>query len=509
MRHAFARREHSMDNPTQRAPETVLSSAIRRPDERPHTIPALKEWYPGSTPYAFRAQARILIDPASSPELEMVGAVLADDIEHLTRLRLPVLVSTEAQPGDLLLRLDPSEDTPGAEGYTLSITSTGLISARTRQGVFNGTRTWVQLLRQATILPGGIARDWPQYPERSLMVDLGRKYFSLNWLYNHIRDLAYLKYNFFHVHLSDTGGFRLESERHPEIVSPHHYTREQLHALLELARGYHITIVPEIDMPAHMGAILAAHPDVQLVSATGRRRPGDIDVSKDASYQLLQDLLEEYLPLFPGPYWHLGADEYLLWEVYENYPQLLAYARQRYGPGANPQDSSLGLINWANEIVKSYGKVTRTWNDGLHGGAAVTAARDIVAEHWYHTGSSPQEIVARNQSIMNCNADYLYYVLHQHDHWRARPDALYESFEPHLFHGLHTIDPQHPRLLGAKLHVWCDKPELETEEQVAEGIRCPLRSLAQKNWGSPALTAGYDAFVPIIERVGRAPGYGP
>jgi hexosaminidase len=339
------------------------------------------------------------------------------------------------------------------------------------------------------------------------MVDMGRKYFSLTWLQNHIRDLAYLKYNFFHFHLSDNDGFRLESERHPEIVSPQHYTKEQMRSLIELARRYQITIVPEIDMPGHMEAILAAHPDLQLVSATGRRRPGDIDLSKDASYQLLQDLLEEYIPLFPGPYWHLGADEYILWEVYENYPQLLAYARRRYGPGAKAKDSYLGFVNWAHEIVKSYGKVTRVWNDGLHNGAAVTVASDIIFEHWYHAGPSPQEIVARGQSIMNCNADYLYYVLHRHEHWRASPGALYESFAPHLFHGLGTIDPLHAHLLGAKLHVWCDKPGRETEEQVAEGIRCPLRSLAQKNWGSPPLTTAYDAFVPIIERIGRAPGY--
>jgi hexosaminidase len=496
-----------MDNAAKSMPETGPSSAAGCADARPCTIPALKKWYAGGDAYAFSPQARILIDPVSLSQSEPVGAVLADDIEQLTGVRLPVLAVTAAQPGDIVLQLDSGEDTPGAEGYTLAIASAGLIRARTGQGLFNGTRTWLQLLRQATTVPGGTARDWPDYPERSLMVDLGRKYFSLAWLQNHIRELAYLKYNFLHLHLSDNDGFRLESERHPEMVSPQHYTKEQMRSLVELARRYQITIVPEIDMPAHMEAILAAHPDLQLVSATGRRRPGDVDLSKDASRQLVQDILEEYIPLFPGPYWHIGADEYILWEVYENYPQLLACARRRHGPGANARDSYLGFINWAHEIAKSHGKVTRAWNDGLHDGAAVVVVGDIVLEHWFHAGPSPQEIVARGHSIMNCNADYLYYVLHRHEHWRASPGPLYEAFEPHRFHGLGTIDPLHARLLGAKLHVWCDKPEQETEEQVAEGIRCPLRSLAQKNWGSPALTAAYDAFVPIIERIGRAPGY--
>jgi hexosaminidase len=498
-----------MDNTANSSPEPVSSSTTGRADERPHTIPAVKEWSPGSAAYAFSSQTRILLAPASSQQVEMIGDVLADDIERLTELRLPVRVATEARPGDIVLQLDSAEETLGAEGYTLSIAPTSSIRARTGQGLFNGTRTLLQLLRQGTTVRGGVARDWPDAPERGLMVDMGRKNFSVRWLEHHIRELAFLKYNFFHFHLSDNDGFRLESERHPEMVSPDHYTKEQMSSLIELARRYHITIVPEIDMPGHMNPILAAHPDLQLVSATGRRWPGDIDLSKEASYQLLQDLLDEFIPLFPGPYWHIGADEYIRLDVYENYPQLMTYARHRYGPRANAKDSYLGFVNWANEIVKAHGKVTRAWNDGLHSGAAVTAASDIIVEHWFHAGLSPQELVARGHAIMNCNADYLYYVLHRHEHWRAAPDALYHAFEPQRFHGLGAIDPLHPRLLGAKLHVWCDKPERETEEQVTEGIRCPLRSLAQKNWGSPPLTTAYDTFLPIIEHIGRAPGYAP
>src|SRR5262245_22467228 len=105
-----------MDNTMPSTPETVSSFTAGRTDERPYTIPALKEWSPGSTAYVFRSQARILIDPASAPHGEMAGAVLADDLEHLTGQRLPVLVATGAQPGDVVLRLDPLEDTPGTEG---------------------------------------------------------------------------------------------------------------------------------------------------------------------------------------------------------------------------------------------------------------------------------------------------------------------------------------------------------------------------------------------------------
>ncbi len=487
----------------------VLSAAIMltdehiQKDERPHTIPALKEWRSGDTAYVFGAHARILLDP----RLEETGTVLVDDIQRLTGFRLPLLTDTIPQPGDIVLALDPAADMPGDEGYVLEIAAHIEIRASSARGIFNGTRTVLQLLRQGASICAGVARDWPDYPERSLMVDMGRKYFSLAWLENHIRDLAYLKYNYFHFHLSDNYGFRLESERHPEIVSPEHYTKAEICRLIELARRYHITIVPEIDMPGHMDAILAAHPELQLVSVAGKRRAGDIDLSQDASYQLMRDLLEEYLPLFPGPYWHIGADEYIMFDTYEHYPQLLDYARQHYGPEASPKDTYLGFVNWANEIVKSHGKITRAWNDGLHGGVAVTVANDIIYEHWHRSALEPGEIVELDLYIMNGNADYLYYVLGNGHHWRARPDALYGHFEPQLFHGPASLSLPHPRHLGAKLHVWCDDPSRETEEQIAEGIECSLRALAQKNWGSAELVADYARFLPIIERIGRAPGY--
>src|SRR5258708_2111996 len=134
------------------------------------------------------------------------------------------------------------------------------LSASTEDGVFYGTWTLLQLLKQGLTLKGGVARDWPDYPQRGLMIDVGRQYFSVPWLESHIRDLAYLKYNFFHLHFSDNFGFRLESERHPEIVSTQYYTKAEIHALHTLANKYHVTIVPEIDVPGHLDAALLTHP---------------------------------------------------------------------------------------------------------------------------------------------------------------------------------------------------------------------------------------------------------
>lgn len=437
------------------------------------------------------------------------GTVLATDLRMLTGLEVPVVENenlSATQEGDIILTLDTSTTEPGAEGYRIDITDHIIISALDEHGIFNGTRTLLQLLKHDRTLQSGSARDWPSHPERGLMIDVGRKYFSLPWLESHVRELAYLKYNYLHIHLSDAYGFRLQSERHPEIVALQHYSKDEIRELIELAQMYSITIVPEIDMPGHMDAILKLHPELQLTSSKGVIKRGDIDLSQDASYRLMQDILEEFLPLFPGPYWHIGANEYIRQEDYADFPSLLTYAQQHYGPDANARDTYLGFVNWANDIVKSHGKITRAWSDGLYGGKAVQVATDVIYEYWLKSSLTPQEIIARGLILTSENAGYLYYVPGLD--WQAPADIIYEVFDPHILREQTVRVPLHQRNLGARLRLWSDYPERETENQIAEGIMHSLRSLAQKNWGSARLVANYNSFLPIITRIGHAPGYG-
>jgi len=494
---------------------------------RPHTIPALKQWDANTATYRFGSGSRIILHNA---QLAETGSVFAEDLRLLSGLVIPVFQDTQSQAGDIVLTLSDANRKQRTQSYYLEITDQVKISAQTDDDVFSGTRTVLQLLKQDFALAGGIAYDWPDYPQRSLMVDVGRQYFSLAWLESHFRDLAYLKYNLFHLHFSDNFGFRLESERHPEIVSQQYYTKAEIQALHDLARKYHITIVPEIDVPGHLDAALASHPELLLANERGQRQTGDLDLALEATYTFVQDLLEEYLPLFSGPYWHLGADEYLLHGGnYSNFPQLEAEAKKRYGNQASGKDLYLGFVNWAHELVKGHGKITRVWSDGLYGGSAVTPTTDsIIYEHWVSWGLTPGEIVARAIPIVNANIRYLYYVPGS-ERMTANPAALYEQFEPSMFclefNELNNIEgvtvpagstaspgdlnllDHHPLNLGAKLHVWCDNPQVETEEQIAAAIEPALRSLSQKNWGSPKLVESYEGFYEIIQAIGHAPGY--
>lgn len=316
----------------------------------PNVIPALQRW--ASTPGSFEltAGSRILM---ADPILLPTARTVAQDLFDLTGKMFPVEVSSNFQPRDMILQLGPTPFSQNDEAYSITIAAAVNIQGSTTAGVFYGTRTLLQLLRQSASIPAGSGQDWPLYPERGFMIDVGEKFFPMDFLKRHIRELAYLKLNYFHLHLSQDGGFRLESSSHPEVVSDQHYSKAEIQQLIELASQYHITVVPEIDVPSHVTAMLRNHPELQLPN-----HPEMLDLSKPEAYVLVQDLLNEYLPLFPGPYWHTGGDEYLLDKDYALYPQYTTYAQQLYGPTADGQDLYVGFINQIDEIAKLHGKTT-------------------------------------------------------------------------------------------------------------------------------------------------------
>ncbi len=356
------------------------------------------------------------------------------------------------------------------------------------------------------------------------MVDAGRKYFTPGWFRDRIRELAYLKMNYLHLHLSDNQGFRIESKTHPEIVSAGHLTKRQVRRLVALARRYRVTIVPEIDMPGHMEAALAAHPELRLESATGTPAASQLDITDPAALAFARDLIEEYIPLFPGPYWHTGADEYMPLAQYPEFPALAEHARASYGPQANALDAVHGFVNWVDELVGTHGKTLRVWHDELGGGNVVVVNPDIVVEWWTNFSPigqplslTPQSFLDRGHRVMNAGWFPTYYVSGLTASVPPRPDMrrAYEQWEVNEFYGVlyvgdlsvppERVSADDPRVLGSKLHVWNDEPEAQTQEQIAAGIAPRLRVLAQKTWASPRLTATYEEFLPVADAIGPAP----
>jgi hexosaminidase len=491
--------------------------------ERPVTVPALAQWRGADGVFELRRDARIVVRLADRAGLRREAALLAGDLSALVGRRVAVAArrGARARRGDVVLRGARGRllGAHGEEAYALRIGGRLEILAAAPTGAFYGGRTLLQLVAAGDPTPRGRARDWPRYAERGLMIDNGRRFFPRRWLRRQIIELADLKLNLLHLHLSDNEGFRVESRTHPEAVTAPYLSRDDVRRLVGVAARHHVTVVPEIDAPGHMRAALRAHPELQLADARGEPADDKLDVTDPRARRFVFDLIDELAPLFPGPYWHGGGDEYLgafaTEADYRRYPQLERYAESEHGPQANGKDAVLDFLNAVGARARASGKRLRLWSDGIGGGAAVEVDPRASVMWWEEAHSpAPRELAAAGHRVINAGWWPNYYVTGgAFASLRTPVEQMYEGWQPWEFSGPYaqrwalgpaaapsaTLAADDPRLLGASLQVWNDDPLAADAEPdaIAAGIAPRLRVLAQKTWGSPELTPSYAEFVAL------------
>lgn len=502
------------------APDTVVPSPVP-PDasSAPLTVPALQDWHAGGDAFVLPHGAiRVNVQRSAALTLGGDAGTFAEDLAALTGLHVvvdtdwspaPPAAANGQRPPAIDLRLDPAVSGHGTEQYRLSADGDITIAAAGRAGVWDGTRTVLQLLRQSDRVPGGVAEDWPAYAQRSFMIDNGRKYFTPEWAKRQIRELSYLKYDQFHWHITDNSGFRIETDTHPEIVSPDHWSQQQVRDLVAYAARYHIEVIPEIDMPGHMQYALQTHRDLQITDANGNRNASNLDPTNPAARAFVKDILDELIPLFPGRYVHTGGDEFT--SNWNAYPVLTDWARQQYGPQANSHDAVLDFTNYLDSIVRAHGKTMRIWNDGAQGGSQVEANKDIVLEYWssQHGGELAQQFLDDGYQLVNADRNILYDVPGSAASYNnADPRVIFQQWDMTRWMdwiGPNTTAPNAPGVLGGQLHVWNDTPTVATEEQEAERVEMPLRAMIQQMWGSPLADRSWDSFVAMAFAAGHEP----
>ncbi|QKW29072.1 family 20 glycosylhydrolase [Streptomyces seoulensis] len=462
--------------PLSKAPRTI-------PAVRAHTAARGPGWRPA------RGDRVVVTDPS-----------LADE-GRLTASELGLTYAgerTDARAGDVRLALADA-GSGGPESYTLTVRGGAVtVSGPSDAGVFYGTRTLKQEVRGGGTAPEGVVDDAPAKPRRGFLLDIARKPFTADWIEDRIRELGDLKYNELGLHFSDDQSFRVQSDTHPEIVSAEHLTKAQVKRIVDLAASRHITVVPEIDSPGHLGAVIAAHPDLQLRDARGVATKGAVDISKPASARIVDDLLNEFAGVFPGGYWHLGGDEYQALTVRDpeaSYPRLAAAARTAYGSGGTVADLTTGWLNDRAATVRAHERAPRAWNDGFFRDASVRPGEDIEVAYW--TGKEfgarqPDAYLSAGRKVINYNDEFLYYVLGEPQTF-VYPTGrrIYEQWTPRVLRGTEAVPARYDaQILGGSFAVWCDLAHSQTQDQVAAGIRMPLRATAQKLWDSrkPALS---------------------
>ncbi|MFI6618471.1 glycoside hydrolase family 20 protein [Streptomyces sp. NPDC050528] len=471
--------------------------------QTPRTIPAVRSHTPARGPGWRPVKGyRVVVDDA---DLVDEGRLIAGELGLTYGGE-----ASDVRAGDVRLALNDDEGA-NPESYAMTVRGGRVnISGPSDAGVFYGTRTLKQEVHGGGTAPEGVVHDQPAKPRRGFMLDIARKPFTAGWIEDRVRELGDLKFNELGLHFSDDQGFRIQSTTHPEVVSKDHLTKAQVKKIVDLAASRHITVVPEIDSPGHLGAVIAAHPDLQLRNVSGVATRGAIDISKDASAAIVDELLDEYAGLFPGDQWHLGGDEYQALTVANpqaSFPQLTAEATKAYGSGGTVADLTTGWLNDRADTIRNHDRTMRVWNDGFLKGTSVTAAKDLQVAYW--TGKEigarqPVAYLSAGRKVLNYNDEYLYYVLGEPQTF-VYPTGrrIYEQWTPRVLRGTTAVPAKYDgQILGGSFAVWCDLANSQTQNQVAAGIRMPLRATVQKLWdpGTPALT--WTQFKSLADKVG-------
>ncbi len=352
------------------------------------------------------------------------------------------------------------------------------------------------------------------------MVDVGRKYFSPQWLARRIETMGRLKLNHLHLHLNDNVGVGLECTSHPEIVSEEHIKYTELDSILAVAAAHHVTVVPEFDTPSHAAAILTHHPQLAITDRHGTVEKDKINIADATARALVADVVLEWAQRFPGPYFHLGGDEFFAapWESQDHqhplrYPGLATYAEAITGTPATALDGYVLYLNELAALLKAHGKRARVWNDHVQPGSKVALDGGVDVEVWIRWNTShpsAADLHEAGYTLVNRNGDHLYFVLSSDSvpavSGRKSAQGIYELWHPRRFMGAAggaadlDLDPSIP-VAGAIMSIWCDYPPAMTEEQVAEQTLPWLQSLSQQLWGSPKLTASHEEFNTLCAAV--------
>jgi hexosaminidase len=305
--------------------------------------PAKVEFLPGR--YRPNAELRIAAEGANGKDetaaLRELGRYAADLVHAAWQRPATVATSGAPQPADVVLTLAP--DAGGSrESYTLRVDGNGVrIRAPGDAGLFYGLQTLRQLLEQQDASDGlGFVAvdDAPRFGWRGLHLDVGRHLFPIEYIKRQLDLMARYKFNVLHWHLTEDQGWRLEIRRYPKLTAvgawraqtAHfhrdgrtvydgkryggYYTQAQAREIVAYARKLHIDVVPEIEMPGHTVAALAAYPELACT-------PGPFEVRVDwgvddnvlcpseKTFEFLENVLDEVLAIFPSEYIHAGGDE--------------------------------------------------------------------------------------------------------------------------------------------------------------------------------------------------------
>ena len=439
----------------------------------------------------WRLTGRVILPEDGS--LDRAAALLGEDY--------PALAAAEkvrggaVRPGDLVVRLGQPEvladKTTFDEGFTVEVGVSAELTAQSRRAAVYGLRT----VFEAGELAFGRLADWPCTNERGLHLDAGRKYYTKDWIMERVKDLSRNRMNVLWLHFSENEGFRIDSERHPEVPSRFHLTKDEVREIIALCGELFVDINPALDCPGHLGAALLEHPRWRLNREMAEPLYSALDITNPDARAFLLELVDEYAELFAGSkVFHIGGDEFIDFNHFERFPEMDACARERLGPDCGGVDLYVDFLNQVIAHVRAKGFQVRVWNDGLFRpdqAEHVELDRNVQIAFWsnWDKGMAPlKAFLDRGYQVVNYHSEYLYFILLiRKDYSDPDPDKILTQWHPGMFpthpvSGPQTLNPKSEQMLGCCYSIWSDWPDLEDEEEVDRRSRDSIRAFGIRCW---------------------------
>jgi hexosaminidase len=467
-----------------------------------------------------------------SKETEKIAHYLHTSLSADAGLKLAIKEGQSAS-GGLNLVLDPKLANLGIEGYRLSISPTQVnLSAAAPAGLFYAVQTLRQLVSAAS-LPCVEIEDFPRFAWRGTHLDVGRHFMPIEFIYKFIDLLAMHKLNVFHWHLTEDQGWRIEIKKYPRLTeigawrketmrgnfesnqenlafdgTPHggFYTQDQMRQVVAYAQERFVTVVPEIEMPGHAEAAIAAYPEL---GNTGK----PIDVSnhwgvhqhvfnaEDSTIRFLQDVLDEVLDVFPSQFIHIGGDE-------------CPKVEWKASPAAQAKMNALGLkdeeelqswfVRQMDDYLTARGRRLVGWDEILEGGLAPGA----VVMSWRGEEGGINAANAGHDVVM-APYQYVYYDYYQSEDKEGEPLAIGGLTTLKHTYSYEPIPAQIDKamashVLGAQAQLWTEyMPNPQQVEYMAFPRLCAFSEVV---W-SPKEARSYPDFttsLPVhLERLER------
>ena len=485
----------------------LLSPAVQAADnivnEKPFVVPEIREWNGGKGTFTIGESTKIIYKKGDAA-CEKVAKQFAEDLFKMFGINAEV-AEGKAGKGDIYIA-QKADKKLGNEGYKIAIDSKVTISAPTAQGAFWGTRTLLQILEQSngTTIPQGTIKDYPDYEMRSFMLDCGRKFIPISFLHEYVDFMAYYKMNTFHIHLNDNAfkqyfahdwaktpsGFRLESDFFPGLASRDgYYTKAEFIELQKHAEKMGVEIIPEFDVPAHSLAFVHYRPEL------GSKEYGldHLDLFNPATYTFVDSLFMEFLggdePVFRGPRFHVGTDEY-------SNRDTAVVEKFRY------------FTDPCIREADKYNKQACVWGALTHAkGNTPVKVDNVLMYEWYNGYADPTEMMKLGYDVVSIPDGWTYIVPAAGYYYDFLNHAnLYNNWTPATI-GNQTVPEKHPQIKGGSFAVWND--------HAGNGISCKdihyrvfpaMQTMAVKMWTGAKPSVPFEQFDKARLALSDAPG---